>query len=193
MSDFWEDMQAAYSTESAIDHHLRDDDHALEGDYFTQVRGLVDREKSRQALKLPVEAGTRVRFMANLGSVLTYPDVPEPSIEGTVVTVRSANGDVTSDDGRVFVSWDDGKFRPIMAEHLRRSRGNSKRAQAVRIVTSDLDSLAMYFAPAMGDLGAVAGDDLVHKSTQDLWSFKQEGDNFVIERLFAETGEPLKV
>jgi hypothetical protein len=191
MSDFWDEMQAAYAVESAIDHHLVD--HALDGDHFTQVRELADKTKEKKALKLPVEAGTRVRFLANLGSVLTYPDVPDTGVGGTVVTVRSANGDVTADDHRVFVMWDDGKFRPIMAEHLRRAKTNKKRANAVRIVTSDLHGLAAFFTPAMGSFGVAAGEDLVHKATKDLWSFKQDGDNFVIERLFTEGGEPLKV
>ena len=191
MSDFWDEMQAAFAVESAIDHHMVD--HALEGPHFTQVRDLAQSHKRKATLKDAVTAGTRVRFVANLGSVLTYPDVPGDGVEGTVVTVRSANGDVTVDEGRVFVMWDDGKFRPIMAEHLRLAEANKRRANAVRIVTSDLDGLANFFAPAMGVLGVNAGDDLVHKATKDLWSFKQEGDNYVIERLFNETGEPLKV
>lgn len=193
MGDFWKEMQGAYAGKTAIDLHLNEDDHALEGEYFTQVRQLADSQKRQRQLPMPVQAGTRVRFVANLGSVLSYPDVPEPHIEGTVVTVRSANGDVTSDQGRVFVVWDDGKFRPIMAEHLRRAKVNKRMANAVRMVTSDLDSLAIYFAPAMGSMGVMGGDDLVHKATKDLWSFKQDGDSFVIERLFNETGEPLKV
>lgn len=188
MSDFWEDMQGVFASDSSIDEHLQGK--PLEGEQFTAVRELAEKNRKKNALRLPVEAGTRVRFVANLGSVLTYPDVPDPSHGGTVVKVRSANGDVTSDDGRVFVVWDDGKFRPIMAEHLRRAKSNKRRANSVRIVTSDLDGLAMIFAPSTSVTG---GEELVHRSTQDLWSFKQDGSDFVIERLFDETGEPLKV
>ena len=193
MDDFWEEMQGAYASKSAIDLHLQEDDHALDGDHYKQVRELADSTKGKKKLKIPVEAGTRVRFLANLGSVLTYPDIPDEGVQGTVVTVRSANGDVTSDRGRVFVMWDDGTFRPIMAEHLRRGRSSKRMARTVRIVTSDLDGLAMFFAPSMSSLGVMGGDDLVHKSTQDLWSFKQNGDDFVIERLFNESGDPLQV
>jgi hypothetical protein len=191
MSDFWDEMRNAFVAESSLDDHLQGK--PLEGDFYTSVRNLTEKERKAQALKVPVEAGTRVSFIANLGSVLTYPDIPGEGIEGTVVTVRSANGDVTYDNGRVFVMWDDGKFRPIMAEHLRRAKSNRKQANAYRIVTSDLDSLAAFFAPAMGVIGVEASDDLVHKATKDLWSFKQDGDSFVIERLFTEDGNPLKV
>lgn len=36
-----------------------------------------------------------------------------------------------------------------------------------------------------------ASDQLVHKSTQDLWSIKRDGGDFVIERLFQD-GSPVK-
>ncbi len=36
-----------------------------------------------------------------------------------------------------------------------------------------------------------ASDQLVHKSTQDLWSIKRDGGEFVIERLFQD-GPPVK-
>lgn len=36
-----------------------------------------------------------------------------------------------------------------------------------------------------------ASDQLVHKSTQDLWSIKRDGGEFVIERLFQD-GSPVK-
>lgn len=37
-----------------------------------------------------------------------------------------------------------------------------------------------------------AEDQLVHKSDRDLWSLKKEGESFYIERLFDDTGSPLK-
>lgn len=36
-----------------------------------------------------------------------------------------------------------------------------------------------------------ASDTLIHKSTQDLWSIKREGGEFVIQRLFQD-GSPVK-
>ena len=74
---------------------------------------LTDRGRAKNALELPVADGTRVAFVANLGSVLMMEDAPENNAKGTVVTVKSAGGDITSHDGRVFVKWDDGQFRAV--------------------------------------------------------------------------------
>ena len=35
-------------------------------------------------------------------------------------------------------------------------------------------------------------EELVHKATDDLWSFSKGDDGYVISRLFDETGDPLK-
>ena len=189
MSDFWDDMNEVYAVESAIDHHLLE--HELGGEHFQQLRKLTEKDRKRNALELPVEAGARVSFTANIGSLLTYPDPPDDGLEGTVVTVRTAQGDTTFQDERVFVTWDDGQFRAIFAEHLRRAKGNRKQARNVRLVLSDLGDLSNFFVP-VGGSGKKA-EDLVHKATKDLWSFRQEGDQYVIERLFQENGEPLQV
>jgi hypothetical protein len=48
---------------------------------------------------------------------------------------------------------------------------------------------------SLGDLTEflkLADDTLIHRSTRDLWSFRRDGGDFVIERLFDEVGEPLK-
>lgn len=156
----------------------------LEGSHFTSVRGLTESERSKNALTLPVEAGTRVAFVANLGSVLSYDYVPDDGVEGTVVMVRTADGDCTATDDNVFVKWDDGHFMPVLRHHLRRT--TSKVAQTFVLRTADF-----------GDLGSIfAADDktsdLVHKSTKDLWSCEEKEGEFVISRLFDDSGEPLK-
>ena len=97
---------------NAMDKHLSEKD-------FEGVRQLTDVGRAAAALQLPVEAGTKVVFAGTLGAHLTYDDVPAEHSQGEVVNVKSANGDVTHHDGKVFVKWDDGKFRPIHAEHLR--------------------------------------------------------------------------
>jgi hypothetical protein len=38
----------------------------------------------------------------------------------------------------------------------------------------------------------VSAETLVHKSNRDLWSLKKDGEKFYIERLFDDTGKPLK-
>lgn len=37
-----------------------------------------------------------------------------------------------------------------------------------------------------------SGETLVNKSNRDLWTIKKEGEQFYIERLFDDTGSPLK-
>jgi hypothetical protein len=183
-NDFWEDMGNAFVVESAIDTHLQGRE--LQGASTTSMRELTDKARAEAALA-PQPAGTRVAFKSNLGSLLTYKDCPEPDLGGTVVLVKTGEGKTTHLDGNMFVLWDDGVFRSIRAEHLRLAGVSRKTAQRFRVVVSNLGDLSGLFA--------VAGqsDELVHKATQDLWSLKKDGDNFVIERLFNETGKPLKV
>lgn len=153
----------------------------------TSMRALTDKAREASALKLPVNAGTRVAFKVNLGSVMTYSDVPHPACEGTVITVRTAEGPMTHQASNVFVLWDDGKFRSIRAEHLK--PGTSKKtASNFRMVASSLGDLSEMFGTVK-----TGGDELIHKATKDLWSCRKEGGQFVIERLFDDTGKPLKV
>ncbi len=38
----------------------------------------------------------------------------------------------------------------------------------------------------------ISSDTLINKSTQDLWALKKQGDDYYIERLFTDNGQPLK-
>ena len=187
MSDqgFWDDMSGAFVVESSLDQHLQANEE--EGSSSRSMRDLTDKSRMANALRLPIDAGSRVSFIANLGSVLSYSDIPDDGMEGTVVTVKTGAGHTTSLDERVFVHWDDGKFRPILAEHLRLAKSSKKMARSVRMVVGDLGDLSGFFQASGRE------DELIHKSTQDLWAFKQDGEQFVIERLFDDTGKPLKV
>lgn len=129
------------------------------------------------------KAGTRVSFIHNIESLFTYKDCPDPKVFGTVVRVRTSSGDKTAHEDRVFVLWDDGVFRSVFSKHLK-PEFKQRLASTVRrrIKTSmDLDGFLK------------CGSDLVHKATRDLWALRQEGDDYIIERLFQDTGEPLKV
>ena len=175
---FWGDT-------GAIDHVLQG--RTIEGSTTSAVRDLTEKSRAANALQLPVEAGTRVAFKHNLGSVLAYANVPED--KGTVVTVRSAgDGDVTVHNGMVMVAWDDGNFLPVSPEHLKRADIDEKRASNVRLSFIEFSSISDMF-----DHAKSGSDDLVHRATKDLWSFQQDGDNYVIERLYNEDGNPLKV
>ena len=164
----------------------RMDGRQLEGSHSTSLRDLTDQARAANALSLDAVAGTRVSFTSNVGSLLTYDNVPEPHVLGTIVAVRTADGDTTHFNGRVFVSWDDGEFRTMHPEHLRLAPSTMKTASNFRIVTSNLGDISQFF-------DKTSEEDLVHKATQDLWSFQKDGEDFVLERLFDDTGTPLKV
>ena len=186
MSDFWGDMQSAFVRKSSIDRHL--EGRELEGSYSTSMRDLTDAGRQANSLRLPQDAGTRVRFAMNIGAILTYDDIPADRMEGTIVTVRTGSGDTTHMDGSAFVLWDDGKLRAIGAEHLRLAKASGKKASAVRMHVADLNDISFSFALRVGH-----EDDLIHKATKDIWSFHKDGDGYVIERLFNDAGGPLKV
>jgi len=190
--DFFEGMYSGNPMSAGIDSFFKDDQ-SLDGDYFQSVRKLVKAETQGGRLSgfdLPLEAGHRVAFIGDLDSMLTYTDFPSDELGGTVVTVRSASGDGTHLDGMVHVLWDDGTFRSVLAMHMRDEIRPTKRAKTgepVRIVTSSLGDIGHFFVPAN-----TRANELVHKATNDLWSFRQEGDSYVIERLFDTNGSPLK-
>lgn len=187
MSDFWAEMAQVFTVESAIDDQLQG--RALEGPATTSLRELTDAARTAASLSLPVEAGTRVRFVANLGSVLTYDDIPDPGTPGTVVKVKTAGGKMTARDGWVYVAWDDGMFRPILAEHLRLASTKARVARGIRMAVSSMSDLTAFFSHT----GSMAADELVHKATKDLWSVRKDDNGYVIDRLFDSTGKPLKV
>lgn len=175
-----------WGSTGGIDHVLQG--RTIDGAENSILRALTDQAREANALPLPVAAGTRVTLARNVGALLAYGDLPEPGVGGTVITVRSANGDITASDHGVHVLWDDGQFRPIRAEYLRAAGVNQKRAKTVRVSFIEFAELG-----GMYEQLKVGSNDLVHKATKDLWAFKQDGDNFVIERLFDEDGSPLKV
>lgn len=178
MKDFWSELtQGMHREASPLDEHL--------GSRIPSesVRKLTDKVREARALGLPVDAGTRVRFANNLGAVMSYTDPPDGNSEGTVVTVRTASGDVTAQDSLVFVKWDSGSFLPVHREHL-------------RLATTRVATLFKMRVSSVGDLSdfiKTSSDDLIHKSTKELWSLQKDGDEYVISRLFDDVGSPLKV
>lgn len=159
---------------------------SIEAGSFSSMQALTD--IGRESLALPVVAGTRVQFAANTGVVLSYEDPPMPNMSGVVVAVKSASGPVTSYNDHVFVKWDDGVVRSIHANHLRQTAGR------MRTVASQ-GSIRVASLGDLTDFLRVAGtkDTLVHKATKDLWSLKKDSSGYMIERLFDDTGEPIKV
>lgn len=127
-SDFWNRLVSGHTqttVPAAVDQRMSSPD-------FEGMRALTDVGRSAGALTLPVEAGVRVSFRGSVGALLSYENPPKKGAQGEVVTVRSATGDITSHDGRVFVKWDSGEFGGFHAQHLQRLASTAKQAAAGR-------------------------------------------------------------
>jgi len=97
-------------------------------------------------------------------------------------------GTTTHHEGQVFVKWDSGDFGSFYPKDLlpasARTRTSSGDFRRVVASLSDLDDFLRV---------ASTGSDLIHKATKDLWSLKKDEEGYAIERLFDNTGNPLKV
>lgn len=154
-------------------------------DTVLKPKKLAD-QNTVQKVAFPVATGTRVQFAATLEAAMTYSTIPADKTAGVVVTVRTAGGDTNTHDGRVFVAWQDGSFGSFYPQHLRYA-ANTRTAKAVVRRVASLGDLSDFMR------SKEASSELVHKATRDLWSFKKDGDQYVLERLFNDEGEPLKV
>lgn len=179
MAEFWEGEGPGFTTwmSESMTGHLAP----------KSIRAMLEETPSPQIEQFP--AGLRVAFEGSLSSLLAYEDPPDMNVCGTVVTVRTATGNVTNHDGMVFVKWDDDRFMGVHAAHLYLAPSGGRRAgtSEFRRVVSSVGDLQDFFR-----FGSES-TDLVHKATKDLWSLKKDGGEFVIERLFNESGKPLKV
>ena len=186
MSDFWNNLinSPFVTTASSIDRHLNGGK-SVEGSLFSTVRDLTDSIKNSKCIKLPIEGGARVSFSGTLGSILTYDNPPMPNTTGTIVTVRTAFGDSTTHEGRVFIKWDTGEFGSFDPVHIYPS--TSKQANNMKLRVSNIGDISALFANNNKE------GELIHKATQDIWSFKKTNEGFTIERLFDDSGSPLKV
>lgn len=174
--------QTLFTKKSSLDLFLSDSFDELQ----MGLASLTDAGRQASSLSLPVASGTRVAFKYNTGSVLTYESIPDKGVCGTVILVKTSSGATTCVNDHVFVKWDDGHFRSIHINHLKKSNILSKKAFNITFETVDFNKIAFNFE-------AATADELIHKSTKDLWRLKKSKDKFVIERLFDEKGEPLKV
>jgi len=172
MSDFWNDLTNGYvnATTTAIDEHLKRAED-------TSMQALTDKGRLDMALPFPVSEGTRVSFDTNIGSVLTYSDPPNPGTYGTVVSVRTPEGDSTTMGDMVFVKWDDERLLTLDRRHLR----------LARIRVSSIGDLSDFMR-----CGGEREGELIHKSTKDIWSLSEDGDGWIIERLLNDEDGPLE-
>lgn len=174
VSNFWDDNISLNSTAvNTLDAHLS-------GNTVVQdhLRGL-------RATTSEIPSGTRVAFDGKLSSLLCYPAPPGIGACGTVVKVRTSSGDTTEFNGLVFVKWDDGRFFGVQRGHLR-AGSKSRTANSYRMTVTAMGDLTDFMKSG-------TDEELVHKSSKDLWKLSKANGEYVIERLFDETGNPLKV
>jgi hypothetical protein len=126
------------------------------------------------------DPGTRVAFIATLESMLTYNHAPDHGKKGIVVRVYQKLA--SSDNDQTWVKWDDGSFGCYRSAHLKASTKDRTAFNISFRTTSIGEDYTMHTAST-----------LIHKAKKDLWAFRKEGEEYVIERLFDETGEPIKV
>jgi hypothetical protein len=194
MDDLWESLAGGdlhFGDGAVIDAALGEEDAYLRfAASLPPEKGLGKMRQNKWLGRRP-QAGTRVAFDETVEALMTYTDFPTPGIgsevaEGTVIAVRTSSGDTTAQGSRVYVMWDDGRMRAIEREHLRPAPGLRRTAHCVRRVVAGMGDLTDFLR------GSTGSTDLVHKSTQDLWSLRKEGDGYVIERMFDSNGEALK-
>jgi hypothetical protein len=128
-----------------------------------------------------IPTGSRVAFQASMETVLTYQNHPSAGSKGYVVKVvdRLANSHRDS----VWVKFDDGNFGLYKTAHLKRV--SDKTASNFAFSVSSMDDIFNLYSQKNAST-------LIRKAEKDLWSFEKVGDQYVIERLFDDSGEPLK-
>jgi hypothetical protein len=149
----------------------------------------VEPVRRKRAKQQGFKSGDRVSFSRSVDALLSYDrsSLPGTKVLGTVVLCKVAGRHKVADNtGRVFVRWDDGKFQPMDPAHLRRATSNRRVAQSFTFKVASLDEIVPAFSTTASD------NELVQKATKDLWSFRQEGSQYVIERLFDDNGKPIK-
>lgn len=150
----------------------------------SNVYRLTNHYVKHNPLKDMLKSGARVSLCQSTGTLLTYDFIPDTGVLGTIIKVRTSEGDKISHEGRFFVKWDSGELSSVLPEHL--ELRTQKLSSSVRMrISSGLD---------LSDFMKSGSDnELVHKASRDLWKLSKDGEQVIIERLFDEEGEPLKV
>jgi len=191
MSDWtFEDDQNLFtggSRVASIDSFLNGQD--LESEYYRSVQDLLKVKGQRlSAMHLPLDAGTRVAFKGDFDAVMTYDRPPMKGESGVVVVVKTGNGTETSTEGLVHVHWDQSGLKSIYPQHLiyQGSSNRLRNGSPVRVTVASHVNLSSVFD------SRDRSSELIHRSTQDLWQLKREGDTVILDRLFDGEGQPLK-
>lgn len=182
MSNFWDEISFGSVDKTA----------SLDEVLSTKISDLVDRTRSsvKDNLASNFVEGTRVAATTNNGLVIPN-KLPMSGTKGTVVKIRTASGEVTSLEGEVFVQWDGrgDKIDRVPPEFLRMASMKLANLDDFVILSGQSLSISDFVKEAKAPIVG----ELIHKATRDLWSVKVGDDGqYEIERLFDNTGEPLK-
>lgn len=150
----------------------------------TSISDLTDKKRSSKLANIFTD-GMRVYVTTNNGLVIPS-NVPMNGTKGTVISVKTANGDKTFLDGEVFVRFDGrNKVEKVSYQFLRKA--------SVRVSNLD-DFVFVQGNTSMLHFAQQEDTQLVHKSSKDLWSVKlSEDGSYDVERLFDSEGNPLKI
>jgi hypothetical protein len=154
------------------------------------ISALVDRNRQKNSSEKVKGFSVGCRVVAHTNNGLILPsDLPMAGTKGTVVTVRTANGDTTYLDEGVFIQWDGqgDKVRHVRPEFIR----------VASMKVSSLEDFIVLSGPSLLSDSRFNGNstgELVHKSTKDLWEVKVSAEGgYEIERLFDTDGSPLQI
>ena len=154
----------------------------------TKISDLTSYSKNKKKATSFTE-GMRVSAHTNNG-LLIPGQLPKSGTKGTVVSVKTATGDITSMDGEVFVQFDG-------RSNIDRIPVNFLRVASMKVSNIDDHFIVLSGPSLMASFMSQAGDKestLVHKATKDLWSMRLSDDGtYDVERLFDENGDPLKI
>jgi hypothetical protein len=151
--------------------------------------------------------GDKVRYLGGMeGKILLGRDEPQEGEVGVIMKVRTSLGNVTHFAGKLFVFWDSmDKIVPVPHELLENAGEDIDDADMQYdgpISIGPISKQAFYYSSSVEDLrkhfvvkGPTSNPDeaeLIHKSSQELWSLEKSGSGFKIQRLFNPNGAPIK-
>ena len=150
--------------------------------------------------------GDRVRYKGGMeGKIILGEDTPQDDETGVVVKVRTSMGNITHFGGKIFIFWDSmDRIVPVPHELLENTgediddlelsdnpQSNVITAKKAFDYVSSVDELKKHFV-VRGPTSNPQEAELIHKSSQELWSLEQSGAGFRIQRLFDPNGAPIK-
>jgi len=146
--------------------------------------------------------GDRVKYIGGMeGKMLLGQDAPQDGETGVIVKVRTSMGNITHFAGKIFVLWDSmDRIVPVPYELLENTgediddvdfQEDGPISKKAFDYVSSVDDLKKHFV-VKGPTSNPMEAELIHKSSQELWSLEKSGSGFRIQRLFNPNGDPIK-